>query len=75
MPGQIDWKALRAVLIARAWGDQAFRMALISDPRAAIEQAGLALPKGIDLRVVEGDSGVPVEEKLGVRYLVLPPKP
>ena len=75
MPGQIDWKALRAVLIARAWGDQTFRAALLSNPRAAIEQAGLALPNGIDLRVVEGDAGVPVEEKLGVRYLVLPPKP
>lgn len=70
-----DWKAIEATLIARAWEDEDFRATLLRDPAAAVAQAGLALPKGVALKVVEARAGVRVEPAPGVHTLVLPARP
>ncbi len=62
-----DWKAFDKQLIARAWEDDEFRAALLNDPQAAVAQAGLELPEGVALEVVE--------ETPDVHVLVLPPNP
>ena len=63
--------ALRLVqgkLIGRAWEDEAFKAKLLSDPRAAIEQAtGLKLPAGVTVKVLE--------ETENTLYFVIPSSP
>jgi hypothetical protein len=55
-------------LIEKAWKDDAFRQALRSDPRGAVEQAlGAKLPAGIQVKLVE--------ETVDTFYLVLPANP
>ena len=55
-------------IIGRAWEDQAFKAKLLSDPRAAIEQAsGLKLPAGVSVKVVE--------ETGDTLYFVIPSSP
>jgi hypothetical protein len=55
-------------LYAKAWKDDAFRNALLSDPRAAIEKEyGTPLPKGLNIEVHEQ-----TDQTL---HFVLPPKP
>ena len=57
-----------AAIVARALEDDAYREALLVNPKAAIQQAfGKELPLGLEVRVVE--------ESPNVVYLVLPPKP
>ena len=57
-----------AAIVARALEDDAYREALLVNPKAAIQQAfGKELPLGLEVRVVE--------ESPTVVYLVLPPKP
>jgi hypothetical protein len=75
MTAKTDWKAFDAKLIARAWEDEAFKAALLSNPSQAIAQAGLTVPEGTEIRVVEQSSDKGVKEKPGVHYLILPPKP
>jgi hypothetical protein len=56
---------IEAALIAKALAEPAFRQALLSDAKAAIEKEfGVALPAGIDLKVME--------ETVRTNYLVLP---
>jgi hypothetical protein len=70
---EVNWKDLDAQLLARAWEDDAFRATLRSDPQAAVSQAGLAIPEGMTIEVVErGDAP---EDTAEVHYLVLPEKP
>lgn len=46
-------------IIAKAWKDDAFKQALLANPKAAIEQElGTALPEEITLRVVEAQPDV-----------------
>jgi hypothetical protein len=41
-------------LIAKAWEDEAFKQELLSNPKAAIEEAlGVSLPEGIEVYVHE----------------------
>jgi len=75
MSGQTDWKEIEAKLITLAWEDDAFKATLLSDPRAAIKQAGLTVPEDVEIKVVEETPGMSLEEKPGVRYLLLPAKP
>jgi len=54
-------------VIARAWRDPAFKEKLIASPLAALKEAGVTLPAGVTVKVVENtDSHF---------HLVLPPKP
>jgi hypothetical protein len=57
-----------AAIIARALQDDAYREALLVNPKVAIQQAfGKELPLGLEVRVVE--------ESPTVVYLVLPARP
>jgi hypothetical protein len=59
---------LEAKVIARAWQDEEFRRLLVSEPRKAIEQVyGRALPKGLDVRVIE--------EAPAAFHMILPANP
>jgi hypothetical protein len=61
-------RELEAGLIERASKDEAFRRALVADPRGTIErELGVRVPEGVGLTVVE--------ETPTARYLVLPPAP
>ena len=39
--------------IARAWSDADFKAKLLSDPRAALAEAGVEVPAGVTVKVVE----------------------
>jgi Nitrile hydratase, alpha chain len=55
-------------LIEKAWKDAAFRQALVTDPRGAVErELGGQLPAGLQVKVVE--------ESADTCYLVLPANP
>lgn len=54
-------------VIARAWRDAAFKAKLLAEPHAALEEAGVSVPAGVTISVVENT------DKLF--HLVLPPKP
>ena len=59
--------ALFGKVIARAWRDPAFKAKLFSDLAGALKDAGVALPTGVKMTVVEDTSQH--------FHLVLPPKP
>jgi nitrile hydratase alpha subunit len=40
-------------VIAKAWRDPAFKAKLIADPQATLLQAGVSLPAGVTVKVVE----------------------
>src|SRR4051794_19426167 len=54
-------------IVARAWRDPAFKEKLLTDPHAALDDAGLSVPAGVTVTVVE-DTATQV-------HLVLPAKP
>ena len=56
-----------AWLIAKAWQDDAFKQALLNNPRATIENEGIEVPEGMEVVVVEQ-----TENRI---VLVLPPAP
>ncbi len=54
-------------LIAKAWTDEEFKARLKADPKAAMKEAAIDVPEGVEIEVVES-----TQEKA---YLVIPPKP
>jgi hypothetical protein len=54
-------------LVARAWGDEAFKARLLAEPAAALVEQGIPVPPGVEVRVVENTDRV--------LYLALPPAP
>ena len=61
-------RELEALLIEKAWKDEAFRRALLEDPKATLErELGVRVPEGYSLTVLE--------ESATDRYLVLPLAP
>jgi hypothetical protein len=56
-----------AEVVDRAATDPAFRQELLSAPAATLRAAGIAIPEGSEVRVVENTAGL--------RHLVLPGKP
>jgi hypothetical protein len=40
-------------IIAKAWRDPSFKAKLIADPQAILRQAGVSLPAGVTVNVVE----------------------
>jgi Nitrile hydratase, alpha chain len=45
-------------IVARAWGDPAFKATLLADPAAALEEYGLLPPVGLEIKVVENTDKV-----------------
>jgi hypothetical protein len=61
-------REMEARLIDRAWKDEAFRRALIEDPKGTIQrELAVKIPERVSLTVLE--------ETPTNRYLVLPPAP
>jgi hypothetical protein len=54
-------------VVAKAWADDAFKAALIADPRATLAQEGIALPAGLTLKVLENTADT--------LHVILPPPP
>lgn len=55
-------------IVARAWLDEEFRAELMASPQAVLKKMNIDLPKGMDVRVTEG-------EARPVLALPLPPRP
>ncbi len=56
-----------ARVVAKAWDDEAFKQRLIADPKAVLQQEGLPVPAGAEVRVVENNDQLV--------YFPLPAKP
>jgi hypothetical protein len=54
-------------IIAKAWRDPSFKAKLMADPHGTLKQAGVAVPAGVTVKVVED-----TDKHL---HVVLPPKP
>jgi hypothetical protein len=54
-------------LVARTWGDAAFKAQLLAEPAATLAEQGIALPPGLEVRVHENTPKV--------FHLALPPAP
>jgi hypothetical protein len=54
-------------VVARAWADEGFKRRLLADPKAVLQEHGLAAPPGVEVRVVENTATV--------LYLALPARP
>lgn len=54
-------------VVAASWNDDKFKQRLMQDPRAALEEFGIEVPAGVDVRIVENTDKI--------RYVTLPPKP
>jgi hypothetical protein len=68
MADQTAREAFEARLIEKAWKDDAFRRALVRDPRGAVErELGGKLPAGLQVKVLA--------ETPDTFYLVLPANP
>lgn len=75
MTNDITWNDLKTRLIARAWEDAGFKALLLRDPQAAVDQLGLSVPAGVEIRVVEESSGQTIADTADIRYVVLPALP
>jgi hypothetical protein len=62
-----DKAATYAKIIARAWREPAFKAKLIAEPQAALKEAGVTVPVGMTVMVVENTDTQ--------FHFVLPPKP
>jgi hypothetical protein len=60
-----DAAAKQAELLNRVWSDDAFKARLKANPREVLEEIGLPVPTGVDIRVVEDTDTV--------KHLVVPP--
>jgi hypothetical protein len=68
-------------LVAKAWLDEGFKERLLSNPAAVLEENGLTLPSGVEVRVNENtslESIKNIDANLNsnqVYEIPLPPKP
>src|SRR5947207_278972 len=56
-----------ARIVARAWREPGFKAKLMADPRAILAEAGVAIPAGVTVKVLE--------DTTTHLHFVLPPKP
>jgi hypothetical protein len=54
-------------LVARAWADDAFKRRLLDEPKAVLAEAGIEIPEGVQVRVMEDTNNI--------QHLVLPAGP
>jgi hypothetical protein len=64
---QGNWQKPWGLLVAKAWSDDALKQRLLDDPAAVLEEHGIEVPPGVELRVVEDTDQV--------CHLVLPASP
>jgi hypothetical protein len=58
-------KDFEAIINAKVWKDPKFRSKLLEDPKTALNEMGIDIPKNIDVRVIEDD-------KTTVTFVILP---
>ncbi len=63
---QSGWMQYQQI-VAKAWGNEMFRNKLLRDPAATLAQEGVAVPAGVQVKVVQDSDSV--------MHLVLPVKP
>jgi len=56
-----------AQVVARAWSDEAFKKRLLEQPAVVLKEAGLEVPEGLQIKVVENTGRLV--------HLILPPAP
>ena len=56
-----------AKLVAKAWGDSAFKERLIKNPKSVLKEEGIEFPTDLDCKIVENNDKIV--------YLHLPKKP
>lgn len=62
-----DQRLAYAKVMARVWSDDSYKARLQDDPAATLKEAGIDIPSGISLKVVENTESV--------RHVVLPAPP
>lgn len=62
-----------AQIVATAWSDDAFKQRLLASPAAVLQEHGIDVPEGTEVRVVEGQTQPEFGD--GLIVLPLPPKP
>ena len=62
-----DWDKQWSKLIARAWADEAFKRRLLASPAAVLQEYGLLVPPGVQVKIMENTAQV--------LHLMLPPRP
>jgi hypothetical protein len=67
MPGEPDFEYEWSKLVAKAWDDPALKQRLLADPAGVLQEHGLSLPAGVQVKVVENTDQVV--------HLTLPAKP
>lgn len=61
-------------IVARAWGDEAFRQSIVADPMKVLKANGLEVPADMrEMRIVQRREEV--QDIPGVGFLVIPPRP
>ena len=66
-PGRREQARAWGQVVAQAWSDEGFKQRLLAEPKAALQEQGIAVPAGVEVRVVENTDRL--------AHLVLPPKP
>lgn len=56
-----------AKVVAKAWSDASFKEKLFKDPKTVLEEQGVTVPEGLEIKVVEQTSKLV--------YVVIPFKP
>jgi hypothetical protein len=69
----VNWDYQWSQVVGQAWADDAFKQRLFADPTTTLQECGLTIPPGIQVKVVEGNSAV--EDTNDLLHLVLPPRP
>jgi hypothetical protein len=64
---QTHGPVLSGPVVARAWRDADFKRRLLAEPAAALREAGIDVPEGLQVRVVENAPGLV--------HLILPARP
>lgn len=54
-------------VVAKAWADDGYKARFLAEPAAVLQEEGVVVPPGVELRAVENTDSV--------LYLTLPPKP
>lgn len=62
---QENWKKW-SKLVVQVWADEKLKQRLLENPAALLQEHGIAVPAGMEVRVVENTDKV--------SYLILPPK-
>jgi hypothetical protein len=64
---QGNWQKQWGLLVSKVWSDDNLKQRLIDDPATVLEEHGIEVPYGVELKVVEDTDQV--------CHLVLPPSP